>query len=246
MQKKDFFIPGAVIVLALGIGTWLVVHSIRPIAAIIPPTSTSTPATQTATTTTTTTTHTTSTTPVVRYYPYGSVTLALDQSAGFKDGLSIRPTAVLEDSRCPVGVQCIQAGTVRITLKTTTKTGSTNHDVSLGKVITVGTDDITFVSVTPPHEKNGAPVASTYRFTLLVEPHAPVATPGPVSTAPCYIGGCSAELCSDTPGGVSSCIYRSEYACYKTATCERQSSGKCGWTQSKELLACLQTPSTVQ
>ncbi|MEO6536552.1 MAG: hypothetical protein ABIT47_02580 [Candidatus Paceibacterota bacterium] len=241
MQKKDFFIPGAVIVLALAIGIWLVVHSIRPIAAILPPTSTTTPAAQIATTTTSTTTHTTTGTPVVRYYPYGSVVLALNQSAGFKDGLSVRPTAVLEDSRCPVGVQCIQAGTVRITLKTTTKTGTTNHDLALGKVITVGTDDITFVSVTPPHEKDGAPVASSYRFTILVEPH-PVTT-GPISAGPCYIGGCSSELCSDTPGAVSTCIYRSEYACYKTAACERQSSGKCGWTQSKELLTCLQTPS---
>ncbi|MDB5245229.1 MAG: hypothetical protein JWN90_334 [Parcubacteria group bacterium] len=240
MQKKDFIIPGVVIVLALAIGIWLVVHSIRPIAAILPPvtTSTTTPIEQVSTST-----HpTTPSKPVGGYYPYGSVVLALNQVAGFKDSLSIRPTAVLEDSRCPVGVQCIQAGTVRITLKTTSITGSESHDVALGKLITIGSDDITFVSVTPPHTKDGAPMASAYRFTLRIEPHTPAST-APISTKPCYVGGCSSELCSEAPGAVSSCIYRSEYACYKTATCERQTTGKCGWTQSNELLTCLQTPS---
>ncbi|CAN5707838.1 hypothetical protein BH11PAT2_BH11PAT2_06310 [soil metagenome] len=241
MQKKDFIIPGVVIVLALAIGIWLVVHSIRPIAAILPPTSTSTPTQQVATSTPATTT---SDTPpaAAHYYPYGTVILALNQVAGFKDGFSIRPTAVLEDSRCPVGVQCIQAGTVRITLKTNTGTGSVSHDFALGKMITVGSDDITFVSVSPPHAKDGAPSDSSYRFTFSVQSHTSASTTGPVATKRCYIGGCSSELCSDSPGAISSCIYRSEYACYKTATCERQPSGKCGWTQTTQLLTCLQDP----
>ena len=55
----------------------------------------------------------------------------------------------------------------------------------------------------------------------------------------CFIGGCSAEVCSDQGGMVSTCEYREEYACYKTATCERQSSGQCGWTETSELNSCL-------
>jgi len=55
----------------------------------------------------------------------------------------------------------------------------------------------------------------------------------------CYIGGCSGEICSDQEGVVSTCIYRAEYACYKTATCERQSSGQCGWTETPEFKMCL-------
>ena len=61
----------------------------------------------------------------------------------------------------------------------------------------------------------------------------------------CSVGGCSGEICSDTPGIVSNCIYRPLYACYKTAGCERQRSGDCGWTQSTALLACLSQKSTI-
>jgi hypothetical protein len=67
----------------------------------------------------------------------------------------------------------------------------------------------------------------------------PGAAQGPVVRDGCYVGGCSQTICSDTPGAVSTCEYRPEYACYSTATCERQASGKCGWTQTEELNACL-------
>lgn len=62
---------------------------------------------------------------------------------------------------------------------------------------------------------------------------------GPVARDGCYIGGCSQTICSDQPGAMSTCEYRPEYACYNTAVCEKQASGKCGWTESEELTACL-------
>lgn len=62
---------------------------------------------------------------------------------------------------------------------------------------------------------------------------------GPVVRDGCYIGGCSNTICSDEPGAVSTCEYRPEYACYSTATCERQDDGKCGWTETEEFTACL-------
>lgn len=55
----------------------------------------------------------------------------------------------------------------------------------------------------------------------------------------CYVGGCSAQICSDQPGVISTCEWRDEYACYQTATCERQPDGQCGWTPTTELDACL-------
>ena len=55
----------------------------------------------------------------------------------------------------------------------------------------------------------------------------------------CFIGGCSNEICSDKKEIVSSCIYKSEYACYKTATCELQSTNECGWSQTPTLTSCL-------
>ena len=57
-------------------------------------------------------------------------------------------------------------------------------------------------------------------------------------TAKCVIGGCSNEICSDTQH-VSSCIYKASNACYAMATCERQPTGECGWTQTPALAACI-------
>ncbi len=55
----------------------------------------------------------------------------------------------------------------------------------------------------------------------------------------CYVGGCSGQICSDQPDVISTCEWRDEYACYQTATCERQPDGQCGWTSTPELDACL-------
>lgn len=56
---------------------------------------------------------------------------------------------------------------------------------------------------------------------------------------PCYVGGCSGELCTDRPDSVSTCIWRDEFACYRDAECARQVGGECGWNQTSELLECL-------
>ncbi len=56
----------------------------------------------------------------------------------------------------------------------------------------------------------------------------------------CRVSGCSGELCvgADDPG-ISTCIWRDEYACYRGATCGVQANGACGWTMTPELTACL-------
>ena len=62
---------------------------------------------------------------------------------------------------------------------------------------------------------------------------------GPASAqASCKPTGCSGQICSDQDV-ITTCEYREEYACYKTAKCERQSNGQCGWTQTPELQGCL-------
>ncbi len=55
----------------------------------------------------------------------------------------------------------------------------------------------------------------------------------------CHVGGCSNQLCSDEPDVVSTCEWVPEYECYRTATCERQDDGACGWTETPDLQACL-------
>ena len=57
--------------------------------------------------------------------------------------------------------------------------------------------------------------------------------------ADCRPTGCSSQVCSDQEV-VTDCAYRAEYACYQTATCERQENGECGWTSTPELQKCLQ------
>ena len=73
-----------------------------------------------------------------------------------------------------------------------------------------------------------------------------IPTSTPVSGG-CVIGGCSGQLCvQEGDPAVSTCEYRAEYACYSGAVCERQASGQCGWTQTPELLACLDNPPPLQ
>jgi len=65
----------------------------------------------------------------------------------------------------------------------------------------------------------------------------------PPPAGACVVGGCSGTICSE-PGNdvITTCEYKAEYACYKAAACAKQADGKCGWTQSAELTACLANP----
>ena len=63
----------------------------------------------------------------------------------------------------------------------------------------------------------------------------------PPSGSACIKTGCSGTVCAEQDV-ITTCEYKPEYACYKTATCERQADGKCGWTQTAELTACLANP----
>ncbi len=67
---------------------------------------------------------------------------------------------------------------------------------------------------------------------------------GQAYTAPqCALAGCSNIICTEKDKAsdiVTTCEYREEYACYKTERCEVQPNGKCGWTQTATLSACLQ------
>lgn len=94
--------------------------------------------------------------------------------------------------------------------------------------------------VTPKVLLTGKPVIS----------EVPIPEPSSPSTSRtgegCAIGGCSSQLCVDASMGdvASTCEWRDEYACYTSATCERQASGKCGWTMTSELQQCLENAQT--
>ena len=58
------------------------------------------------------------------------------------------------------------------------------------------------------------------------------------ATTACIVTGCSGQICADEEA-MTTCEYRADYACYRSARCERQSTGACGWTETSALRACL-------
>lgn len=69
--------------------------------------------------------------------------------------------------------------------------------------------------------------------------------PESITSNGCAVAGCSMQLCvsaEEAPTIVTTCEYRSEYACYAEASCEPQSDGRCGWTATPELQSCLANP----
>ncbi len=66
----------------------------------------------------------------------------------------------------------------------------------------------------------------------------------PQTSGGCKISGCSHEVCGDQEL-YTICSFKAEYACYTEARCERQSNGRCGWTQTPELTACLKLKKTL-
>lgn len=66
----------------------------------------------------------------------------------------------------------------------------------------------------------------------------PTETLLPITKKECLVTGCSGQICSDEKV-TTTCEFKEEYACYRTAKCEQQEDGKCGWTPTEELVACL-------
>jgi len=84
--------------------------------------------------------------------------------------LTIKFVNVIEDSRCPVGVNCIQAGTAKIQVKVTDRRGqtktmelNTNKDP---KGDQLGPYAINLVSLAPQPMKDRKPARYTARFSI--------------------------------------------------------------------------------
>jgi hypothetical protein len=171
---------------------------------------------------------------------YGQVKLALDEIAVYPGGF-IKIISIDEDSRCATGVQCIWAGTVKTTLEYSLNGVTKRDTLELNKSITRGQEKITLVNVEPGNLPGKKTADADYRFTISVSKttSANSNAGSPVISGGCYVGGCSSQICSEDPGTISSCEFKEEYACYKTAKCERQSNGQCGWTETSELNSCL-------
>ena len=149
--------------------------------------------------------------------------LVINQKAKFSDGLVIMLKQI-NDSRCKPGVVCIWAGELAPVLVTIKNSGSAEIILGTSTKKTVEQDGYTF-SLTAATE-TVATITVTKTNTVN-------------SSGGCYAGGCSSHICSDQKDMVSTCEWREAYACYKSATCERQTNGQCGWTITPQLQTCL-------
>ena len=153
-------------------------------------------------------------------------TLAINESVQFTDGVSITLLEI-NDSRCKAEVVCVWAGEL------SAKLNITGGDIGdLIKEFTLGmtTKKITVIDKYTVILNS----ATENSVNIIVTKESTFGDP-----KPCYIGGCSGQICSDQQGVVSTCEYKEEYACYKSAKCERQQNGQCGWTDTVELTTCL-------
>lgn len=82
--------------------------------------------------------------------------------------VSITPVSVVEDSRCPVDVTCIQAGTTRLQVRIKTALGESTQTVRLEQPLSMEGVRIEFVGVTPAPRSTEQIIPSVYRFTFEV------------------------------------------------------------------------------
>lgn len=86
-------------------------------------------------------------------------------------GVTITPLNVLEDSRCPVGVTCIQAGIVRLSAKVRLDQQGTESAETfvLGVPVSIMGGTITLEKVSPSKTQNDEILPSQYEFVFKVE-----------------------------------------------------------------------------
>lgn len=94
----------------------------------------------------------------------GTATVALGETARF-GSLAVTPLRVDEDSRCPASVQCVHAGTVRITARTAG--GGRELALALGTPVRLDGAWLTLAAACPQPRIPGRIAPAAYRFTLV-------------------------------------------------------------------------------
>ena len=90
---------------------------------------------------------------------------------------AVTPLAVLEDSRCPANVQCIQAGTVRLQVRLEEAGRSWDAVVGLKQPAALENAWLHLLGVCPPRPTPERPAERDYRLTFAI---ASAADPPPV------------------------------------------------------------------
>lgn len=96
------------------------------------------------------------------------VETALDDGATALD-VTVTPRELLEDSRCPIGVQCIWAGQVRVRAQIDSGLGTAHEEFTVGRTITTEAEAVTLVEVSPTPREGTEIGKSDYRFIFEIE-----------------------------------------------------------------------------
>jgi hypothetical protein len=86
--------------------------------------------------------------------------------AVYVDGPIIKPVAVIEDSRCPAGAQCVWAGRVRIKALWMRADGPRELMLTSDQPMAVADGMMTLSDIRPAKPKDGKIDAGEYRFSL--------------------------------------------------------------------------------
>jgi hypothetical protein len=82
----------------------------------------------------------------------------------YVDGPRVTPLKLLEDSRCPVKVQCVWAGRIRIEVRIDLGSRSETQEVTLGEPVTVADGALDLVEVYPEAKVDRSISPEDYRF----------------------------------------------------------------------------------
>ena len=84
--------------------------------------------------------------------------------------LALTPLKVIEDSRCPTDVICIQAGTVRVSLFIESDAGDNTLEFELNKPVITTKDEVTLIRVLPQTVSTTTIKEADYLFQFSIRP----------------------------------------------------------------------------
>ena len=100
--------------------------------------------------------------------------VGLGERASFGGGLAAMPVRVVEDSRCPIGVQCVQAGTVRLAVRIEEGGAARETVLTLEQPVRLaGGAFLTLAAACPYPRQPGAIRPESYRFHFALGASAP-------------------------------------------------------------------------
>jgi hypothetical protein len=103
----------------------------------------------------------------------GTASAGLGETASFGE-VAVTPLRVEEESRCPFGVQCVQAGTVRLAVRIEQRGAATERVLRLEQPLRLGSGAwLTLAAVCPHPRHPGTIRPDQYHFTFALALNSP-------------------------------------------------------------------------